>query len=294
MLELLKTLKGWLLKMTNIDALELRTQLRNEIQSLGKQLLKVRQHASIEYSHLYAPFAFKPAPVPKDKVKLITQHPIAETSVDHLFPRGTANDNTRWPRFVRCCEETFNYKTLNFLDLGCAGGGLVRDFALRGHFGMGLEGSDYSKNRLRAEWRTIPGHLFTCDIAEEFTIVSRSDSSIITFDVISAWDVLEHIEKQRLPIVLDNVARHLSIDGVFIGTVSLRKARIQPGAEEVNHHATVETRQWWEETFTLAGFFYLPDHKFQPKDYPRGNGILFPADFFKHPEIGFHFVMRRG
>ncbi len=61
---------------------------------------------------------------------LDTGKPVAEDSVDHRFPHGTASDSTRWPRFVAACERLFGPR-LKFLDLGCAGGGLV--LVLRGH-----------------------------------------------------------------------------------------------------------------------------------------------------------------
>jgi len=41
------------------------------------------------------------------------------------------------------------------MDIRCSGGGLVLDGILKGHFAIGLEGSDYSKKRQRAEWRLM-------------------------------------------------------------------------------------------------------------------------------------------
>jgi hypothetical protein len=79
-----------------------------------------------------------------DSIQLKTEHPIAYESDDHLNPYGTAQDNTRNPRFVDKCVRLYKDK-MSFLDLGCSGGGLVFDFALRGYDSIGLEGSDYSK-----------------------------------------------------------------------------------------------------------------------------------------------------
>ena len=64
--------------------------------------------------------------------EVITSSPVAAASNDHKVPLGTINDNTRCPRFVAACERVFR-KPLRFMDLGCAGGGLVLDFLLRGH-----------------------------------------------------------------------------------------------------------------------------------------------------------------
>lgn len=234
---------------------------------------------------------FSPAKLPAREIELFSEHPLAADSVDHLYPRGTANDNTRWPRFVTKCESLFPGESLNFLDLGCAGGGLVLDFALKGHFAMGLEGSDYSLKRQRAEWRTIPGNLFLCDIAKEYSILKNDSLEIKKFHVISAWDVIEHIEEKELSQFLENVTRHLRNDGYFIGSVSTRAAGgTTPDGR--NHHATVQDRQWWLELFRNAGFQFSRESDFQATDFPRGNGILFPADFEKAPESGFHFVLK--
>lgn len=109
-----------------------------------------------------------------------------------VIRRGTRNDNTRCPRFVRKCEDIFGHK-IRALDLGCAGGGLVLDFLLAGHSSVGLEGSDYSLKWQRAEWRFLRDRLFTCDITEPYSIIDNSAGKPAQFDLISAWEVLEHL-----------------------------------------------------------------------------------------------------
>jgi 2-polyprenyl-3-methyl-5-hydroxy-6-metoxy-1,4-benzoquinol methylase len=218
---------------------------------------------------------------------LDTGKPVAKDSLDHRFPHGTASDNTRWPRFVAACERLFG-PHLKFLDLGCAGGGLVLDFALRGHDAMGLEGSDYSLVRQRAEWRTLTHRLMTCDIAQPFKI-RRVNGDAMKFDVISAWDVLEHIQEADLPILFKNVRDHLAPQGIFTGTVSTRSARVAP--DGANYHATVRPKTWWLDAFAASGLeFRVPD-PFEFEDYPRGNGNNYPANFKTQPDTGFHFSL---
>src|SRR5689334_16808285 len=88
---------------------------------------------------------------PEKLVDLWCEKTLADDSLDHIEPRGTANDNTHWVPFVARCEAYFGFRDLRYLDLGCAGGGLVFDFAVRRHLAVGLEGSDYSLKRSRAE-----------------------------------------------------------------------------------------------------------------------------------------------
>lgn len=228
---------------------------------------------------------------PSQLVAFSCERPVADDSLDHLEPRGTAKDNTHWLPFVARCEAHFGFKDLKYLDLGCAGGGLVFDFATRRHLAIGLEGSDYSLVRRRAEWATIPNNLFTCDITRPFSLKSKENGNPIPFDVIGIWDALEHLAEARLETFFANVMTHLASDGLFCGTVSTREAhRSETGG---NHHEIVQPRQWWDDAFAKAGFEPHPQQVFQFTDFPRGNGIIFPANFETHPEQGFHFVLRR-
>ena len=89
--------------------------------------------------------------------ELRTDHPVAYRSDDHLYPRGTIFDNSTNHRFNCQLYELLNFQPdLRFLDLGCAGGGLVRSYLEDGYFAMGLEGSDSSKRKRSGEWDTIP------------------------------------------------------------------------------------------------------------------------------------------
>ena len=101
-----------------------------------------------------------------------TDHPLAITSDDHLHPRGTMSDNTRHPRFVAAVQERLG-DDLSYLDLGCAGGGLVFDFLMNGFDAYGIEGSDYSQRHQRAFWGIISDRLFTADITKPFRLHER-------------------------------------------------------------------------------------------------------------------------
>lgn len=228
--------------------------------------------------------------LPPAEVEITTEHPIAVDSDDHKFPWGTMNDNTRSPRFVRACEAMFA-GPIQFMDLGCSGGGLVLDFLLRGHRAIGVEGSDFSRRAQRAEWRLLPGHLFTADVTRPFTLRQRDCGETTRCHVISAWEVLEHIAERDLAPLFQNIARHLRPEGVFVGSVTT----VPDGdpARGAVYHQTVQPRPWWEAKFRELGFESVSQHSFTFRDYCRltGNGPLDP-DLSLNPDIGFHFVLR--
>jgi cyclopropane fatty-acyl-phospholipid synthase-like methyltransferase len=178
-------------------------------------------------------------------IKLITNYPIAYDSLDHTEPYGTANDDTHCLPWVSEVEEHLGNKgQLVYMDLGCAGGGLVTDFLSRNHIAYGLEGSDYSKNKKRASWETIPDNLITCDISRPFFMVNES-FEIVKFDIISAFEVFEHIPEKRVPFLLQNIYNHLKDDGIFAGTINVSGQK---------HHVTERNADWWniqiDELFT--------------------------------------------
>ncbi|MGD0654528.1 MAG: class I SAM-dependent methyltransferase [Thermoguttaceae bacterium] len=224
------------------------------------------------------------------RIRLVTQHPIAVESNDHKHPRGTKNDDTRFPRLVTKAEAVFPHQCpLRFLDLGCSGGGLVLDFLLRGHYAVGLEGSDYSLRNQRAEWRVIPQNLLTCDIAKPFILLDVDTDRPVQFDLITAWEVLEHLPETEIPQFFENVAKHLATDGYFLASVATFEDK-DPTTGAV-WHVTVKEKPWWEEQFKAAGFEERRQ-VFDYEEFPRGTGRPNSAwDVRKNPELGFHVVL---
>jgi SAM-dependent methyltransferase len=227
--------------------------------------------------------------IPKNEALFTAERPVAYDSDDHKIPWGTSQDNTRSPRFVERCEAIYS-RPLTYLDLGCSGGGLALDFVLRGHRGFGVEGSDYSHKAQRAEWRLLKENLRTADITRPFRFTERSGESL-RCDVISAWEVMEHIADEDLPGLFDNVRAHLKPDGVFVGSIALR-----PDDDPVTgakYHRTVQPKDWWVARYRSLGMRIVDDHAFEFRDFCRGtgNGPLDP-DYTVDPGAGFHFVAR--
>lgn len=179
---------------------------------------------------------------------VVTDHPVAVDSWDHLSPGGTMHDNSRWHAFNEKLYGLFEHHPISVLDLGCAGGGFVKDCIDDGHNAVGIEGSDYSLVRKRAEWATIPLNLFTADILKPFTVLE--DGEPARFDCVTAWEVLEHLNEEGMPTLCDNIKRHLVPGGYFIGSVSTQIGE---------HHSLVKPKAWWLRMFTEQGFTHHDD-----------------------------------
>lgn len=197
--------------------------------------------------------SLRPSPWKSLTIQVRTEKPVAVDSPDHIIPWGTKNDNSTRLTFNLKLARWIPPERLTVLDLGCAGGGFVRSVLEMGCLAVGIEGSDYSKIRGRAEWARIPSHLFTADISEPFEVLALEEGQParrLRFAVITAWEVLEHIRSAALAKVFRNIDAHLEPQGVFIASVSPNEEVI----EGVRLHQTVQPREWWLEEARRNGF----------------------------------------
>lgn len=257
----------------------------HSIRSIQLENLKLQDMQYRDMLDLYS--GFKKIRHNEDII-LQTDHPVAYDSPDHINPLGTIQDNTRNYAFYKKCRDLFG-PDMSFLDLGCSGGGLVFDFALNGHVAIGLEGSDRSKKMGRANWRTIPNNLFTCDITKPFNLITAKSGAVVTFDVISCWEVLEHIPEKDLPQLIENVKNHLSNGGIFVGSISK--------SPEDPLHVTLHENAWWVEKFKIFNLSMEIgyDGVFEFKEFCRGieGGIFDSHNYRSDPHKGFHFIARK-
>jgi SAM-dependent methyltransferase len=218
------------------------------------------------------------------RIVLQAEREVAYESPDHLFPWGTRRDNSvnrRFNRKLYALYDSFR-EPLRVLDLGCSGGGFVRTCIDDGFLAVGLEGSDYSKLHARAEWATIPGFLFTCDITGRFQLSLQQEHGPEpqVFDVVTTWDVIEHISESNLARVAENVRNHLRPSGLWILSVSPNEEIL----DGVRLHQTVQQEPWWIATFRELGFV----HTGAFVDY-------FNTQFIRGPKYGapgsFHLVL---
>lgn len=212
------------------------------------------------------------------KVILECERKVAYDSPDHLVPWGTKRDNSTYPWFNDKLYRLYAEKSsvqLRVLDLGCSGGGFVKACIDDGNFAVGLEGSDFSKKHRRAEWRSIPENLFTCDITKRFSLSLQNGGKRrpLKFNVVTTWEVMEHITEKDVVGVAENVKRHLEKDGLWIMSI----APMDDYVDGVNLHQTVKPRAWWIKKLEKAGFKSQDDirHYFDGhflRGGKRGNG----------------------
>ncbi len=209
-----------------------------------------------------------------------TNYPIAYESLDHLNPWGTAQNNSINERFNEKIYKLFDAseKPLKILDMGCSGGGFVRNCIDDGCIAVGVEGSDYSYKLKRAEWKTIPGNLFTCDITKPFSIKMKNGTinNQLKFDLITCWEVMEHIETDDIAGIIDNVKKQLLPNGLWIMSVS----PIDDIVNGINLHRTVQSKKWWIDMFAKHGLTHISTlETFFKQQYIRSDRYNAPHSF---------------
>ena len=109
--------------------------------------------------------------------------------------------------------------------------------------------------------------LFGADITREFWFKER-------FDLMTAWEVLEHISEDRLPGLFDNVVRNLEPRGWFIASTN-DETEIHEGVQlHVTRWSNAQWKRWIAEHVPALVEIHLP---LQVHEYARQN--------FKNPSF---------
>jgi len=200
-------------------------------------------------------------------ISLITNHSIAYESPDHILPWGTMRDNSTSPEFIAELENYFSNQPITMMDLGCSGGQLVVDFYNKGHVAVGLEGSDYSVKHQRANWPEYHNKiLFTCDVTKPYQVNNNNEP--LKCQLITAWEVLEHIHPNDLQIFFNQMAKHLAPNGVFLASVSTNHDVIDGVAL---HQSVFPQHEWLFNILTEEGA--LRGSNLEYSYYPFQNAV---------------------
>lgn len=179
-------------------------------------------------------------------IKIKTNFSVAYDSNDHLTPYGCVRDSNTNYYYIEEVSNYFNNKKLNVLDIGCAGGQLIIDHHNRGDVAVGIEGSSHALNGAGSKnWQDYHNkNLFLCDASRPYEI--QDENTLLKFDYIQCWEVLEHIPTERLHLFLTNVKNHLNENGIFCGSIS--QVDCSSGT-----HVSIFPKDRWTTIFNDAG-----------------------------------------
>ncbi len=225
------------------------------------------------------------------KLALRSEYPLAIDSHDHINAESTIEGLVRPTYFVRNCLDVLGEK-INCLDLGTGAGGLIFEYLVNGIFAVGIDGSDFCSRYRIGYWPLLENNLFNCDITKPFSFQESDSQNNFSFQIITMWEVLEHIQETDLEPLFRNIHENLAPDGYFIGSVSRVDYRDK---NSVPYHVTLQPKEWWKEKFYQHDLIMLENHPFNEYFFCRGVGKKFQDhhNYFTNPEDGFHFVAQK-
>lgn len=181
-----------------------------------------------------------------------TDFPIAYDSPDHIKPYGARKDLSRQKRFEAKLINYMWYKEFTkILDLGCSSGAYISNMHDIGFFAIGLEGSDYSKINKRGPWAYLADFvLFTTDITKPFEIILNEKKSVEKFDIITSFEVFEHLKENDIESLFKNIKKHTHFNSRLILSISTE----DDFYEGLNLHQTVKSQDWWMTKFLSLGW----------------------------------------
>lgn len=209
---------------------------------------------------------------------LETDYPVAIESPDHLNPWGTRRDLSRQLRFE---SKLYRYMTARgntkIMDLGCSGGAFIANMHDLGFTAIGIEGSDFSKLHRRGPWAYLSDFvLFTADITKPFNVYIGVNKPIIKFDIITSFEVLEHLTEEQVESLFLNIENHSHEHTRLIFSISTDDDFVNG----VNLHQTVAPKEWWIKKFKELGWEPATlSMKFFNGQYLRGKKFNAPSSF---------------
>jgi len=193
-----------------------------------------------------------------------TDFPNAYKSPDYINPAGAKEDNYSNILFLNELKRmafehvmVFN-KKFSYLDFGCAGGQAVVELYKIGHLSCGIEGSnldimlnpEISKNNVNYNWATYKDKcLFKADFTKPFELYNKKNE-IEKFDILAAWDVLEHLLPKDIPNIIQNIKKHMHKNSIFIAIISTTNTE-----GDINYHQCVKDREWWIDIFSKYNMY---------------------------------------
>lgn len=127
----------------------------------------------------------------------------------------------------------------------------------------------------RAEWPFLSDKfLFTADITKPFQVTLNEKP--LVFDVITAWEVMEHLPEERLDIVCRNIYNHLEEHGLAIMSISTSEETIR--GQKL--HLTVKDKDFWSNVFESNNLINLGSYsRYFNTQYVRGAKQNAPGSF---------------
>ena len=173
---------------------------------------------------------------------------------EHTYGESHRNENFN----KKIYELVKDKKCPRILDIGCGGGGFISDCIDDGYEAVGIDLRSGYRFRKFGGWGKHPLNFFLLNAIRPFEIKQRD--SIVEFDIITSWEVLEHFSEQDVDKVFENIDKHSKEGTYFFGTASETQETV---------HRCRKSKDWWLRKFSNIGFNNIQKEDYFGKDVIR-------------------------
>jgi SAM-dependent methyltransferase len=153
------------------------------------------------------------------------------------------------------------FKPIKVLDIGCAKGFLVKAFTQLGVNAFGIEYSDYAFEKADSE------------IKDRITLGSITKRTIYRnkeFDLITCYDVLEHLTDEEVIFAISEIKR------ISNKIVTIKMPFEHYDWDLDKSHIGIQPKEIWIERFEKHGFkHFIPDYEDRPYAWNWSHRTLF-------------------
>lgn len=164
-------------------------------------------------------------------------------------------DSVMWEDIAHAIKEVFGYdennqdiaSTVQFVDIGCAYGYLVKHLRRRGYDAWGADYSEYALEH------GIDDYLRWIDIT---AFEDEPFWGWDYFDSFSCFETMEHIEESLVPNALGKIKKMLKPGSLGVFSICTDE---QPGWDSDPTHVCIRSYNWWNYKLIDAGFVLRPE-----------------------------------
>jgi 2-polyprenyl-3-methyl-5-hydroxy-6-metoxy-1,4-benzoquinol methylase len=201
---------------------------------------------------------------------------------ENINPRGSVYDciSISPTNFINKTKKSFG-ENFTHLDLGCGSGSFVYNSRELGADSVGVD--NYLNRKNVPYWNSKYRNFFLkADISKDFFI--QKNNKDVKFDLITLWEVFEHIETNLLSTLIENIRRHMHEQSIVVGSICT--VRDENPLKKAIYHKTVQSKEWWLEFLNKNGLQPTNKHYYLPEEMLRANGIGY---FDPDPKDGYSF-----
>jgi SAM-dependent methyltransferase len=153
--------------------------------------------------------------------------------------------------YARWLVECLAWKDRRVLDAGCACGSILRGFGEAGAVVQGVDVNEHMIQLGRQKWPDMTRLLHVCDVVNLHLFADEA------WEGIHSAQVAEHWRPELVPFILQELARVVSVGGLFFCALDTEESferQHRDGTNEDPTHICIRPMTWWHRELAMSGW----------------------------------------